>query len=162
MAERRGNFPSGVKITYVDPTPPLAPVNVAPTLVQVDQPPPGPPIQDPEDVAGPSGAGNRHEPLDLNLLDEVDEGVRRINVAPLTPKSRRLKELEEMVDRQSAKHRATCREAQDHHQSCQQRNTGNAERERRSSGKSRSSAVLSLCIASPFRIWRVPLDPSSS
>ena len=113
MADRRAVLPSGVKITYVDPTPPLAPVNVAPTLVQVDQPPPGPPIQDPEDIAGPSGNDNRHEPLDLNLLDEVDEGVRRINVAPLTPKSRRLKELEEMVNRQSAKHRATCREAQE-------------------------------------------------
>ena len=109
MAENRGVLPSGVKITYVDPTPPMVPVNVAPPVVPAAQGAPGPPVQAAQDVAGPSG---RHEPLDYNLLDEVDEGVRRINVAPLSPKSRRLQELEEMVERQSAKHRATVREAQ--------------------------------------------------
>ena len=111
MAENRGHLPSGVKITFVDTTKPLQPVNVAPTLVPVDQAAPGPPIQAPEDVAGPSGV-NRHEPLDLNLLDEVDEGVQRLNVVPPSPKSRRLQELEEMVLRQSNKHRETVKEAQ--------------------------------------------------
>ena len=99
MAGNREVLPSGVKITYVDPTPPLVPVNVAPA-VPVDQGAPG-----------PSGQG-RHDPLDYNLLDEVDEGVQRLNVAPLSPKSKRLKELEVMVERQSAKHRQTVREAQ--------------------------------------------------
>ena len=73
------------RITYVDPTPPLVPTDVGPGQVAQD----------------------RHEPLDLNLLDEVDEGVQRLKVAPLTPKSKRLKELEEMVAEQSARHRAT-------------------------------------------------------
>ena len=113
MAEHRGQLPSGVRITYVDPTPPLVPENVAPPVEPLAQgTPPGPPVQVAQGVAGPSGNNNRHEPLDYNLLDEVDEGVQRLNVVPLSPKSRRLQELEEMVARQSAKHRATVREAQ--------------------------------------------------
>ena len=81
------------------PPPPIVPVNVAPPVPVA----PGAP--------GPSGQ-ERHDPLDYNLLDEVDEGVQRLNVAPPSPKSRRLQELEEMVARQSAKHRQTVREAQ--------------------------------------------------
>ena len=90
MAENGEVLPGGVRITYVDPTPPLVPTDVGPGQVAQD----------------------RHEPLDLNLLDEVDEGVQRLKVAPLTPKSKRLKELEEMVAEQSARHRATVSEAQ--------------------------------------------------
>ena len=91
--------PAGSRSPMWTPPPPMVPVNVAPA-VPVDQGAPG-----------PSGQG-RHDPLDYNLLDEVDEGVQRLNVAPLSPKSKRLQELEEMVERQSAKHRQTVREAQ--------------------------------------------------
>ena len=39
--------------------------------------------------------------------------MQRLAVAPLTPRSKRIKELEAMVEEQSARHRATVREAQD-------------------------------------------------
>ena len=92
MAENGGYLPNGTRVTYVDPTPPLVPENVGP----------GPSDQD------------RHAPLDMALLDEVDEGVQRLNVVvPLTPKSRRLKELEDMVKETSARHRADVLEAQE-------------------------------------------------
>ena len=87
-----GEFVGGrqVKVTY-DPTPPLVPTD-----------------------AGPGHeAQDRHGPLDLALLNQVDEGVQRLAVAPLTPRSKRIKELEAMVEEQSARHRATVREAQD-------------------------------------------------
>ena len=91
MAEN-GYLPNGTRVTFVDPTPPLVPENVGP----------GPVDQD------------RHAPLDMALLDEVDEGVQRLNVVvPLTPKSRRLKELEDMVKETSARHRADVIEAQE-------------------------------------------------
>ena len=99
MAGNGDVLPSGVRITYVDPTPPIVPVNVAPAVPVVPVAP-GPPAQE------------RHDPLDYNLLDEVDEGVQRLNVAPLSPKSKRLQELEKMVEEQSAKHRRTVVEAQ--------------------------------------------------
>ena len=76
-------------MTY-DPTPPLVPTDAGPGHV----------VQD------------RHGPLDLALLDQVDEGVQRLAVAPLTPRSKRIKELEAMVDEQSARHRTTVVEAQ--------------------------------------------------
>ena len=79
-----------VRMTY-DPTLPLVPTD-----------------------AGPGHeAQDRHGPLDLALLDQVDEGVQRLAVAPLTPRAKRIKELEAMVEKQSARHRATVREAQD-------------------------------------------------
>ena len=92
MSETGRILPSGTRVTYVDPTPPLVPDNVGP---------------------GPDGQ-DRHAPLDMGLLDEVDEGVQRLNVAvPLTPKSRRLKELEDMVKETTARHRADVLEAQE-------------------------------------------------
>ena len=80
----------GGGVSY-DPTPPLVPTDAGPGHV----------VQD------------RHGPLDLALLDQVDEGVQRLAVAHLTPRSKRIKDLELMVEEQSAKHRATVREAQD-------------------------------------------------
>ena len=91
MAENVQVLPNGTRVTYVDPTPPLVPEDVRP----------GPSDQD------------RHAPLDMALLDEVDEGVQRLNVVvPLTPKSRRLQELENMVKETTARHRADVLEAQ--------------------------------------------------
>ena len=79
--------------------PPSFPVNVAPPANVV----PAAPGPQPEE---------RHDPLDYNLLDEVDEGVQRLNVAPLSPKSKRLQDLEKMVEEQSSKYRRTVVEAQ--------------------------------------------------
>ena len=76
---------------HYDPTPPLVPTDAGPGHVAQD----------------------RHGPLDLALLDQVDEGVQRLAVAPLTPRSKRIKDLESMVEEQSAKHRSTVREAQE-------------------------------------------------
>ena len=92
MSENGRVLPNGTRVTYVDPTPPLVPENVGP---------------------GPDGQ-DRHAPLDMALLDEVDEGVQRLNVVvPLTPKSKRLKELEDMVRETTARHRADVLEAQE-------------------------------------------------
>ena len=83
-------LPGGARLTF-DPTPPLVPTDAGPGHV----------VQD------------RHGPLDLALLDQVDEGVQRLAVAPLTPRSKRIQELEAMVAEQSARHRATVVEAQE-------------------------------------------------
>ena len=91
MAENGEVLPGGVRITYVDPTPPLVPTDAGPGHIAQD----------------------RHGPLDLALLDQVDEGVQRLAVAPLTPRTKRIKELEAMVAEQSARHRATVIEAQE-------------------------------------------------
>ena len=73
-----------------DPTPPLVPLDAGP----------GHQVQ------------AQHSPLDYALLDQVDEGVQRLAVAPLTPRSQRIKDLEAMVNDQSVKHQNTVREAQ--------------------------------------------------
>ena len=73
-----------------DPTPPLVPLDAGP----------GHQVQ------------AKHSPLDYALLDQVDEGVQRLAIAPLTPRSQRIKDLEAMVNDQSIKHRNTVREAQ--------------------------------------------------
>ena len=89
MSENGEVLPGGARVTF-DPTPPLVPTDAGPGHVVHD----------------------RHGPLDLALLDQVDEGVQRLAVAPLTPRSKRIQELEAMVEEQSSRHRATVREAQ--------------------------------------------------
>ena len=73
----------------------------------------------------------QHSPLDYALLDQVDEGVQRLAVAPLTPRSQRMKDLEAMVNDQSVKHQNTVREAQaiidranEETRHCRERRTG--------------------------------------
>ena len=90
MSENGEVLPGGARLTF-DPTPPLVPTDAGPGHV----------VQD------------RHGPLDLALLDQVDEGVQRLAVAPLTPRSKRIQELEAMVTEQSARHHATVVETQE-------------------------------------------------
>ena len=71
-----------------DPTPPLVPLDVAP------------------------GSVGHHEPLDLGLLDEVDDGVQQLAVTPLSPKSKRLRDFEILVAAQAAEYEKTVKEAQ--------------------------------------------------
>ena len=48
----------------------------------------------------------------MTLLDQVDEGVQQLAVAPLTPRSQRIKDLEAMVESQNIKLHLTINEAQ--------------------------------------------------
>ena len=61
--------------------------------------------------AGP-GHQAQHSPLDYVLLDQVDEGVQRLAVAPLTPRTQRIRDLEAMVEDQNNKYHSTINEAQ--------------------------------------------------
>ena len=54
----------------------------------------------------------QHEPLDYGLLDEVDEGVQRLAIVPPSPKSKRIRDFEVLVNAQNEQFKRMVAEAQ--------------------------------------------------
>ena len=81
-------------------------------------------LYDPTPALVPTDAGpghvvqDRHGPLDLTLLDQVDEGVQRLAVAPLTPLSKRIKDLEAMVRGEKREASRNCARSTGDNRSC--------------------------------------------
>ena len=75
----------------------------------------GCPLGDPTPPVVPLDAGPgheaHHEPLDLGLLDEVNEGIQRLAVAPPSPKSKRLRDFKILVNAQNENFRKSVLEA---------------------------------------------------